>query len=115
MRRENLGGSVWRRVAGVTVFCVSGAVPGCVSPHEGERHVVEVRGFAYSPDTLRVAGGDTVVWVNRDVVSHTATSSEWDSGPLGRDDSWELVTSASDTIGYLCSLHPAMAGTLIIE
>jgi plastocyanin len=80
-----------------------------------ERHAVEIREFMFQPDTLRVAAGDTVVWTNRDVVPHTATSDVWDSGALERGSGWVLVAVGSDTIGYVCTLHPTMTGTLIIE
>ena len=80
-----------------------------------ERHAVEIREFTFQPDTLRVAVGDTVVWTNRDVVPHTVTSDVWDSGAVERGSSWVLVAAASDTIGYVCTLHPAMTGTLIVE
>lgn len=80
-----------------------------------ERHAVEIQEFAFQPDTLRVTVGDTVIWTNRDVVPHTATSDVWDSGVLEGGSTWEVVATAADTIGYVCTLHPAMTATLIIE
>ena len=46
---------------------------------EGDRprtktHKVAMVGMQFQPEVLTVAPGDTVVWVNQDVVSHTATS-----------------------------------------
>ncbi|HEX7120340.1 MAG TPA: cupredoxin family copper-binding protein [Longimicrobiales bacterium] len=81
------------------------------------RHVVEIRGFAYAPQTLEVAVGDTVVWVNRDVVPHTATASDgaWDSGTFGKDESWSYVPRESGEREYVCTLHPIMKGRLIVK
>src|SRR2546423_277336 len=39
----------------------------------------------FHPAVLTVAAGDTVVWVNRDIVPHTATATggtKWDTGQL---------------------------------
>ena len=74
-----------------------------------------MRAFAFRPDTLRVVAGDAVVSTNRDVVPHTATAGTWDSGPIAAASSWEMAAVDPDTIGYVCTLHPAMTATLIIE
>src|SRR5687767_3014533 len=48
------------------------------------KHVIEIEGFEYKPARLRVRPGDTIVWVNRDIVPHTATadSRKWDTGNI---------------------------------
>ena len=78
-------------------------------------HVVEIRGFAYSPGTLTLVPGDTVVWVNHDLVPHTATDpgGGWDTGAIAPGDTSRLVFTARGESGYLCALHPSMRGTLI--
>lgn len=84
---------------------------------QARRHVVEIAGFAFRPARLSVAPGDTVVWVNRDIVPHTATDSAgtWDSGALGPGATWSLVPSAEGELAYLCALHPSMKGRLIVR
>ncbi|HEX7088911.1 MAG TPA: cupredoxin family copper-binding protein [Longimicrobiales bacterium] len=79
--------------------------------------MVEIRQFRFQPDTLRVAVGDTVVWINRDIVGHTATDSAgaWDSGELPKDGRWAYVPRAPGEWAYLCVLHPSMKGRLIVE
>src|SRR5204862_476961 len=37
-------------------------------------HTVEIRGMEFHPAELTVAVGDTIVWINRDIVPHTATA-----------------------------------------
>lgn len=82
-----------------------------------QRHDVDIVGFVFQPDTLRVAVGDTVVWTNRDVVPHTATDAQaqWDSGSLETGASWRLVAAAAGASSYVCTLHPTMKATLIVE
>lgn len=81
------------------------------------RHVVEIRGFEYVPQTLEVAVGDTVVWVNRDFVPHTATATDstWDSGDIARDGSWSYVPRERGRQEYLCALHPTMKGSFTVK
>lgn len=81
-----------------------------------QRHVIEIRGFAFAPAALRVSPGDTVVWVNRDLVPHTVTADDgaWDSGTLDEGEAWEMrigddVPARS---AYFCRHHPSMRGAL---
>jgi plastocyanin len=76
------------------------------------RHVVEISGFAYDPATLEMAAGDTVVWINRDAVPHTATSAdgEWDTGSIAPGASWIGVLPEGVQGGYTCTFHPTMKG-----
>lgn len=81
------------------------------------RHVVEMRAFGFSPDSLVVTSGDTVVWVNRDFVPHTATSSagRWDTGTVVAGDSARLVLTAQDGGAYLCVFHQGMQGVIEVR
>jgi plastocyanin len=78
-------------------------------------HAVEIRGFAFVPDTLVVRRGDTVVWRNRDAVPHTATSEggEWGSPELGKDGAWRVVVETGGA--YRCALHPTMRGVIVVR
>lgn len=81
------------------------------------RHVVEVRGFEYHPETLTIAAGDTVVWVNRDIVPHTATAAGggWDSGAIESGGVRGRVFSGAGTAPYTCTYHPGMRGRIVIR
>lgn len=80
-------------------------------------HVVEIRGFEYSPSHLELAVGDTVVWINRDVVPHTATDSAggWDSGRIANSGKWHWVAESEGRLRYLCTYHPSMRATLVVR
>lgn len=100
-------------VVAVMAMLVAGCAMG--EAETGRTHVVEMKMFAFQPDTLRVATGDTIVWTNHDVVPHTATAADWDSGVVEASGSWRLVVADPGTHDYLCALHPAMIGTLIVR
>ena len=48
-------------------------VAACDKP-KPKTHTVTIEAMRFQPETLTVAAGDTIVWVNKDVVPHTATS-----------------------------------------
>lgn len=80
-------------------------------------HAVTIEAMQFSPATLHVAAGDTVVWTNRDLVAHNATA---DSGAFHSVDirpgrSWTFKVTAPGRLPYACTLHPGMKATLIVE
>ena len=81
---------------------------------------VAIRGFAFTPDTLHVAAGTTVTWVNcetPDIDPHTSTAAggEWDSGYLRPGEKYARTFSAPGRFGYLCTPHPFMRGAVIVQ
>lgn len=82
-------------------------------------HTVEVSGLAYHPADLEVAPGDTITWINRDIVPHTATSdtSPWaiDTGTLATGDSLKYVAGRAGVYRYTCTFHPTMQGRLVVR
>ena len=83
------------------------------------RHVVEIRGMVFHPAVLTVAAGDTVVWINRDIVPHTATAADsappWDTGLIQQGREARYVPRRKGEAPYVCTLHPVMQGKLIIQ
>jgi plastocyanin len=77
-------------------------------------HVVEIREFRFVPASLAVAEGDTIRWVNRDPVPHTATASDstWDSGRIASEQSWSFVVGRGMSGEYVCAYHPTMTGVI---
>jgi plastocyanin len=79
-------------------------------------HVVEMAMMKFTPATLSVHKGDTIVFVNNDIVVHDVTEQkgkDWSSSPLATGKSWTLV--ATTTVDYYCSIHPVMTGNIIVE
>ena len=77
-------------------------------------HTVTIDGSQFSPAALTVNEGDTVVWVNKDILAHTATSTSggFDSKVIEPGKSWKLVVKKKGDFAYTCSFHP-MNGRLV--
>lgn len=81
-------------------------------------HTVTIEGMKFQPEALTVAVGDIVVWVNQDLVPHTATSSKagiFDSKLIEPDKSWKLIVRTQGDFDYVCTYHPTMKATLRVE
>lgn len=115
-----MSGIGWRWLAIALAALVSAALLwGLGAAPEGapRRHVVEISGFAFTPKTLEVAVGDTVVWMNRDFVPHTATATDgaWDTGEISGNASRSHVARERGRYEYVCELHPSMTATLVVD
>ena len=74
--------------------------------------------MAFHPQVLEVRRGDTIVWINRDIVPHTATSSQSatrNTGSLREGKTGQYVARHAGEDPYICQLHPVMWGRLIVR
>ena len=70
----------------------------------------------FTPAELTVSKGDVVEWVNLDAFPHTATAAgAFDSASIATQGTWRLTAGEAGTFPYVCTLHPTMAGTLIVK
>lgn len=110
----------------VTLYLVQGAAGGTPeaagsgqSDEAGTVTVtVEIRDFAYGPETVTIPAGGTVTWTNQDSAPHTATARDRDvlqSGTLEQGESYSQTFDTPGPYEYFCEFHAGMKGTIIIE
>jgi len=79
---------------------------------------VDIRDFAYSPNLIEIAAGDTVTWTNQDEVPHTATGEDRDvlqSGTITPGASFSQDFPEAGEFGFFCEFHPNMTGTIVVR
>ena len=79
-------------------------------------YTVEISTMKFTPSTLSVHKGDTIIFLNNDMVTHDVTEQKekaWRSSPLAAGNSWSMVAMTSSD--YYCSIHPVMTGKIIVE
>ena len=79
---------------------------------------IEIKDFAFNPQTLTVKSGEKVTWINRDEEPHTIVSVEKQfkkSTALDTDQEFTITAGAPGTYSYFCSVHPKMTGIIIVE
>ncbi|HEX9260257.1 MAG TPA: cupredoxin domain-containing protein [Acidimicrobiales bacterium] len=98
----------------VGVGTVGGAAPPAAS---SRRHEVAVLDLRFDPQRLTVSAGDSVTWVNKGVALHTVTAGDktFDSGLLAAGAAYALTFTRVGAVPYVCTLHPGMTGTVIVE
>jgi len=109
--------SLWTAtVIAVAVLVGTTLNPVKVGDPLSQRHVVEIRNLEFTPKDLVVAPGDTITWVNYDLVPHTVTADDesWDSGLVGAQGQWQTVVQADTHTTYFCRYHPSMTARLRI-
>jgi plastocyanin len=78
---------------------------------------VAIDNFTFTPQTLTVAVGTKVTWINHDDVPHTVKSTEkkFLSGTLDTDDKFSFVFTEPGTYPYFCTVHSHMTGTIVVK
>lgn len=77
---------------------------------------IDIAEFTYEPETLTVKAGAKVSWTNRDAAPHTATGGDtFDTGTLQKGDEKTLTLQTPGTFAYVCTIHPFMKATVIVE
>ena len=92
--------------------------PAAAAARRPVTHTVTIEGMQFRPQALSVALGDTVVWVNKDLVAHTSTSATagvFDSKLIAPDKSWKLTIRTKGDLSYICTYHPTMKEMLRVE
>jgi plastocyanin len=69
-----------------------------------------------SPAEVSAKVGDTVEWVNKDILAHTATAKNGDFDVmLPPNKTGTFVLKKAGTVDYYCRFHPNMKATLKVE
>ena len=80
---------------------------------------IEIRNFAFSPNTFKVTPGAKITVVNRDSTQHTMTADDgksFDTKLLVKDEPVSYVApNEVGEYGYHCRPHPSMTGTMVVE
>ena len=110
MLRNGRAAPLLCRAGAALFFCALTAVAAPAT------HTVTIDGLVYSPDTLTVNRGDTIVWVNKDPFPHTVTAKgAFDSRGIAVGKSWKYVAKKPGEYSYICTLHPNMQGRFVVK
>ena len=78
---------------------------------------IDIDNFAFAPATLTVAAGTTVTWKNEDDSPHRIgdKNGTFKSAALDTDDTFSHTFAAPGEYPYICTIHPYMAGKIIVK
>jgi plastocyanin len=73
---------------------------------------------AFADQTVTVAPGATITWVNDDDEPHTVAAEDgksFRSRTLDTGDRFSFTFMSPGTFGYFCSVHPHMTGKVVVK
>jgi plastocyanin len=76
---------------------------------------ITMQDLVISPAEASAKVGDTIEWINKDIVAHTATArnGDWDVMMPSKKTVTSVLKKAG-TVEYYCRFHPNMKATLVI-
>jgi len=89
------------------------ARPAAGAPHS---YTVVIDNLKFGPVPAVLHKGDTIVWVNKDFLRHTATASDHSFDvDLQAGASGKTVLTKTGSIPFVCRFHPNMRGMLEVK
>ena len=83
---------------------------------------VDMKNIQFTPKTVTVKKGTAVEWANGDSVNHDVTKTTGPgpnfssgTGNLGAGDTYKVTFKTAGTVKYRCTVHPGMAGTIVVK
>jgi len=76
---------------------------------------VSMKGLAFVPDTVEIAAGESITFVNDDTVQHVVAGDQWQSGTIDPGESYTQAFTVAGANPIRCTIHPSMTGTVNVE
>jgi plastocyanin len=100
----------------LSIFALAGEMKDADS-NTSKQNRIEIKDFAFNPQTITVKSGEKITWINRDEEPHTVVSVEKQfkkSTALDTDQEFTITAGAPGSYTYFCSVHPKMTGTIVV-
>jgi plastocyanin len=75
---------------------------------------VTIDKLVFSPVDVKAKVGDTITWINKDIVAHTATVRGGFDVMIEANKSASWVLKKAGIVEYYCRFHPNMKGRITI-
>jgi plastocyanin len=105
--------AVSRALLGTIAIAIVWGAPAAAVPAAKQ---VTIGGMSMTPQQLTVRAGETVEWINKDVVDHTTTEKKaalWNVS-IAPGKSAKVVMKKAGTFDYYCRYHPNMVARLVV-
>ncbi len=101
----------------VSVFVNTGYKTVHVNADEKPALEVKIENYAFAPPTLTVPAGTQVTWINKDDIPHNIVDKDhgFKSKALDTNEKFSYTFEKPGTYAYICSIHPAMTGKVIVK
>jgi plastocyanin len=106
--------SLWLMALGASSWPSAADPPRDQTPADAS---VSIKDLKFSPATVTIKSGQTVMWTNNDDRDHNVTADDgsFKSGNLGAGKSFRNTFSQKGTFPYRCTYHPRMRGSIVVQ
>jgi plastocyanin len=103
-------------VRGVAILALA-LVFGASATANAKTIEIVIEHFAFTPASIEVEVGDTLVFTNRDIAPHTATAvnGSWTTMDIASGKNEAVIVPANGDSAYFCKYHPVMKGRLLFK
>lgn len=102
--------------AALVLSAVAATATARTADRSPRRSEIAMRGNSFRPRRATVTLGDTVVWINRDIVRHDAVKpGQFDSGELRGGERFAWVPTDTGVVEYRCTIHQRMRGEIRVR
>jgi plastocyanin len=105
-----------KRLIALAALAAAGNLPAAAPAPVHHEVTIAIAGMHFGPAPAGLKVGDTIIWVNRDIVAHTVTARDHSfDGVVQPRHSVRLTLRRAGNIAFYCRFHPAMQGALTIS
>jgi plastocyanin len=78
---------------------------------------IAIKDFMFAPTSLKIKAGTAVMWINKDDEPHTIVSETglFRSGGVDTNETFVYTFEKPGTYHFVCTIHPRMVGTIVVE
>ena len=74
-----------------------------------------MKGLKFAPRRVTIHAGQTVEWVDKDLVDHSVVAKDIDSPDFAQGEAWSHTFDHAGVFRYHDRLNPAMKGTVVVR
>ncbi len=75
---------------------------------------VQIKDYKFQPAEVTIQKGGTITWTNADTAVHDVKFKDSESPDLKKGGQYSRTFDKPGTYDYLCEVHPAMKGRVIV-
>jgi plastocyanin len=84
-------------------------------PARAETIQVSIDKLVFAPAEVNAKVGDTIEWINKDALVHTATATNGDLDVnIAANQRGQVVVKKAGAVDYYCKMHPNMKGRVVV-
>jgi plastocyanin len=101
--------------AAATLCGLTASAPGNAGAPDSTQ--IAIKNFSFDPSPLKIKAGSAVTWVNKDQEPHTVVSDTglFRSSAVDTDETFVFKFDKPGTYHFICTIHPKMTGTIVVE